>query len=303
MTYEVYLKFKDKEMSLEAFLKLFSGRNNCHADGERVIYENADTGVGFYLEYMHEDNKGDPNVRSDGVYRVVLCVEYCQPDFFFVEALYEIYDLVQHEDIVVYDPQISGILGGGAFDDKKLFDNWKDCNLDAVQEYIMSLGPEMDDVPVMPTSALKVMWKWNYDIGHLREMLDEKMQIPTIQIVEFDGEDLTAVIWKDGASIAIPYVDIIVFARRKGGAETSSDNDQNYEFCAIDYEEVKPLIKKYSKRNFANAFLLEYDKTPKEIEAFIAELDPEVKFMPMDMCDVLEYEVAEEALFSDAGKS
>ena len=299
MAYEVFLKLKDRDLSLDSFQDLFSRRKNCRANGdEQVIYENPDTGVGFYFEYMHEEKKGEANVRADGVYRVALCVEYCQPAFFFVEALYEIFDLVEQEGFVVYDPQIGGRAGGGVFDDKKLFENWIECNILAVHDYMMSLGPEMDDVPVMPYGTLREMWKWNYSIESLRKTLDKKMQIPTIQCVEFEGEDLTAVIWKEGDPIAIPYVDVVIFARRKNNSK-ADDKNQDYEFCAIDYEDVKPLIEKYSESFFMNAFLLDYDETPKEIEKFITAQDPGVEFLPMNMCDVLEYEVAEKALFPD----
>ena len=299
MAYEVFLKHKDEDLSLEAFLEVFAARKNCHAEDGRVIYENADTGVGFVYEYIPEDQKGAPNVRSEGVYRVALCVEYCQPAFFFVEALYEIYNLVEHEGFEVYDPQIGGRSGGGKFDDRKLFDNWTAFNELAVKDYMMSLGPDMDNVPVMPYETLKKMWEWNYAIDRLREMLDQNIQIPTIQSVEFADEDLTAVIWKDGESIAIPYVDVIIFARPKKGA-ASGDEGENYEFCAVDYEAVKPLIEKYSERSFANAFVLDYTKVPKEITKYIASLDPGVEFTLMDMCDVLEYEVAERALLPGA---
>jgi hypothetical protein len=292
MAYEVFLKLKDEEMSLEAFLELFSKRKNCRIDGQRAIYENTDTGVGFYYEYMYEENKGAPNVCSDGVYRVALCIEYCQPAFFFVEALYELYDLVQNENIVAYDPQIGGEPDGLEFDDAKLFESWKECNLDAVREYMLSLGPDMDDVPVMPYSALKQMWEWNYSIAHLREMFDGKMQIPTIQAISLGEEDLTAVVWKNGGPIAIPYVDVIVFAAQKEG-------DKGFGFCAVDYEDVKPLIEKYSEKTYANAYLLSYDSTPKEISDYIAGIDSDLEFMPMDMCDVLEYEIAEGALFPE----
>jgi len=292
MAYEVYLKFKDKEMSLEAFLELFSKRNNCRVDGERVIYENADTGVGFYYDYMPEEDKDASNVRSDGVYRVALGIEYCQPAFFFVEALYELYDLIENHGFVLYDPQIEKKLTKKTFNDDDLFEGWRECNQDAVREYMMSLGPEMDDVPVMPYDAIRMMWEWNYYISSLREMLDEKMQIPTIQAVVLEDEDLTAVVWKDGGPIAIPYVDIIVLATGKKGSE-------EYEFRAIDYEDMKSLIEKHSEKIFANSFLLNYDSTPKEISDFIANVDASLDFTLMDMCDVLEYEVAETALFAN----
>ncbi len=299
MAYEVYLRLKDKEMSLESFLELFSKRKNCRAVGDKVIYENADTGVGFYFEYMHEEKKGAPNVRSDGVYRVALYIEYRQPVFFFVEALYEIFDLVENAGFVVYDPQIGGKQDDKEFDDAKLFASWKDCNLDAVQEYMLSLGSEIVNFPIMPYTTLKKVWEWNYAISRLQEMLDKKMQIPTIQAISLSDEDLTAVVWKEGGSIAIPYVDVIVFAMRKEGDKGSSDNDPSYDFYAVDYGDVKPLIEKYSEKIYANAFLLNYDSVPKEISDYILSLDSSLEFEPMDMCDVLEYEVIEVALFPD----
>ncbi len=292
MPYEVYLKFKDREMSFEAFLELFSKRKNCRVDDQLVVYENSDTGVGFYYEYMHGEDKSAPNVRSDGVYRVALCVEYCQPMFFFVEALYEIYDLVRNDDIVVYDPQIGGMSGGGKFDDVQTFESWKECNFEAVREYMLSLGEEMDDVPVMPYDTLKQMWEWNYSISRLREELGNKIQIPTMQVIDLGDKYLTAVVWKDGGSIAIPYVDILVFAMGKDGGDEGG-------FYAIDYEEAKPLIEKYFTKIYANAYVLDYDDTPEEISKYIAGLDSGLEFMPMNMCDILEYEVAERALFSD----
>ncbi len=296
MAYEVYLRRKDEDLSLDAYLEMFSKRKNCRVEGQQVIYENADTGVGFYYDFLNEGAKDASEVRPDGIYRIVLRVEYCQPAFFFVEALHEIYDLVQHEDFYVYDPQINESSGGEAFSDKKLFLSWRECNLDAVNEYMLSLGAEMDDVPMMPFEALKRMWEWNYAIRRLRDMLDQKIRIPTIQAINFADEDLTAVVWKDGGPIAIPYVDIIVFARSISGGD-------EYDFCAVDYEDVKPLIDKYSEKNFANAFVLSYDIVPEEISDFIKDLDSDIEFIPMDMCDILEYEVAETALFPDAASS
>lgn len=297
MAYEIYLKPKNGDLSLETFQGMFSERKHCRVDGNVAFYENHSTGVGFYLQYMDVSNDGAPNVLPDGVYRIALCVDYCQPAFFFVEALYMVHNLVQSESFSIYDPQLELYFEGWPFNDKKMFDNWSACNEDSVYEYMMSLGPDMDGVPVMPYDAMQKIWEWNYAIERLHEMLDPKMQIPVIQPVDFGDEDLTAVVWKEGTSIAVPYVDLIIFARRKNKGEITGDDSKDYDFCAVDYEDVKHLIEKYSKNYFANAFLLEYEGVPEGLSQYIAGLDSSVPFTLMNMCDVLEYEVAEAALF------
>lgn len=299
MVYEVYLKSKTGDLSREAFFETFLRRDNCcieEGDEDVIVYKNPDTGVGFYFEYMHEDGKGEPNVRPDGVYRVAVCVEYCQPTCFFIEALYEIVDLVKNEGFSVYDPQIGGPEGGGEFSDEKLYDSWNKCNARAVRDYMMPLGREMENVPMMPYETLKTMWRWNYSIPHLKEALGDGVQIPSMQCIELDGDDLTAVFWRDGGAAALPYVDVIIIARRKKGADCTSSDEADYELCAIDYEDAKALIEKYSKELFANAFILGYTDVPEEISRFMADLKAGGDFMLMDMCDFLEHEVVQEAL-------
>ncbi|MCK5375214.1 MAG: hypothetical protein KAJ40_08010 [Alphaproteobacteria bacterium] len=296
MPYEVCLKPKNGDMSLKEFQEFFSKRKNCRVDGSEGVYENQNTGVGFCFEYMHEENKGALNVRPDGIYRVVLSVEYCQPAFFFVEALYEIYDLVKQENFVVYDPQADGKSGGWPFSDKEMFDNWTHCNEGAVLEYIIGLREEMQYLPVMPYDTVQKVWEWNYFLEKLGETLDAKMHIPTILAVEYKDEYLTAVVWREGCPIAIPYVDIVIFSRRKKGADPSSFEEDDFEYCVVDYEEIKPLIDKYSEKEFANAFILGYDTPPEEITSFIAGLNSRGNFSLIDMCDILECEVIEDAV-------
>ncbi|MFP4097514.1 MAG: hypothetical protein ACLFP8_01040 [Alphaproteobacteria bacterium] len=294
MAYEVFLRREQGDLSLDDFLDFFSKRNKYRVDGKQVLYENEDTGVGFCFSYCHESGDDKPSVQPDGVYQIMLSVEYCQPTFFFVEALYELYDLVQNHDFVVYDPQLGKSFIQKPLDDKAMFDSWMRFNIDAVYEYMASLGADVLDMPVMPYDTIRGVWEWNYNIERLRNELGEHIQIPCILPVEYEGSDLTAVVWREDRGIAVPWVDLVIFVRGEDGAALLGNTEEKSEFCIVDFDQVRLLIDQYSQKNFADAFILDYEVVPEGVTDFIRSLDPSEGFTLMDMCDVLEFEIVEE---------
>lgn len=295
MAYVVYLKPKDGDLSLESFRKLFEDRKDFRIEGDKALYENHNTGVGFYFEYIHTSNEGDDNVRPEGAYRIMLSVEYCQPTFFFVEAIYRIEELVDEDGLVVYDPQIGGEEGAEPFDHDVMFESWGDCNLEAVGDYMMSLGPAMDDVFVMPYKTVKSLWEWNCYIFKAREEIADHIHIPSVMAVDYGGDDNTGVVWQQGAPIVIPEVDVVVIAR-----PNKDDPDSGVlDCCVVKYDEIRYLVDKYSDDDFGSAMILSYKSVPQEIQEFFANVQSDVEFAVMDMCDILEYELAERALFLD----
>lgn len=299
MAYVVFLKSKEGDLSLESFQKLFKDRENFRVEGHQAFYENHNTGVGFYFEYIHTSNQGDENVRPEGTYRIVLSVEYCQPTFFFVEAIYEIEDFIDKGDLVVYDPQIGGKEGAEPFDHDVMFESWKDCNEDAICEYMLGLGPAMDDVFVMPYNTVKLLWEWNYYIPKAREQIANHIHIPSVMAVDYNGDDQTGVVWQQGAPIAIPEVDIVIIAK----PDKENPDSGVLDCCALKYDEIRHLVDKYSEGNMGSAKLMSYEHVPEEIQNFFANVNSAAEFAVMDMCDILEYEVAEHALFLNKEES
>ena len=291
MKYELFFKSADDGFNLEAFQNYFDGLDHYNVEGFQAFYSNEDTGVYFVFSYLHEDGKGSYNVRSEGVYRISLNLDYCVPAFFANEALYEVEALMNGAAMTMYDPQPDGV-GLKGYDPEIMFESWIHQNEEAMKQWAIesALNGDNDEPIVAPYEWLHRVWLWNYTKVRMQQKLGDDIYVPAIKFLT-DGEMVkVGVIWPDGKSIAIPKVDLVIVAR-------SNNKNNDVEYCVVPYEDIKRFVDKYTSHTDGDAYILSYEAVPTDIASFVADVKYNSSFQIIGIDEILEEEVVEEALF------
>ncbi len=291
MIYELFFKAVDRDITLEMFQNYFDGLANYRVEGAQAFYDNKDTGVFFVFKYLHEDEIGKPDLRSEGGYQISLMVDYCVPAFFITEALYEVEAIINNMKLSMYDPQPEGV-GGNGYDPEIMFESWICQNEEAIRQWAVESARNGDnDEPVVaPYDWFHKVWLWNYNKLQMQHKLGDNIYVPAIKLLT-DGKIVkVGIIWPDGKPIAMPKVDLVIISRSTNDAKSS-------DHCVVSYDDIRCFVDKYTSYIEGDAYILSYDSTPDDILDFVESVKPEKDFRFIDMDEILEEEIVEEALF------
>src|SRR5579859_5849952 len=120
MSYDLFLKRRDGSFDAESFLTYFRPRPWYKIDSRQIWYANEDSGVYFSIELSErpETTEHCP---------LALNVNFFRPSYFILEVEPEITGLVQHFDLIVFDPQTEG-MGEGDYQKELLISGWNHGN-------------------------------------------------------------------------------------------------------------------------------------------------------------------------------
>lgn len=206
MTYSLLLEFAPT-ISRHRFLEHFRARKHFIIADAEIIYDNADTGVGFRIGYQTRRSL----LRSPRVHSAELEINYIRPSYFGLEAEIELSALVAAFDPRIEDLQTDG-MGAGPYSPEKFLSGWNSGNRSAV--HAVSSGQADVTFPNLPQSRLRTAWRWNYRNAELVAQVDGKQFVPRILMREWQGGLRLFAIWPGAdAPILLPEVDYVLAGR------------------------------------------------------------------------------------------
>jgi hypothetical protein len=259
MSYDLFLKPKNCDISKEQFDSYFKGRQHYTLEGSQAWYQNEITGVYFVFEYQERDDAEEDH------YPIAFNMNYFRPTFFVKEAEPEVTAIISKFDLEVEDPQING-MGSGGFDRKKFRSGWLHGNEFGYQS-ILKDNPEVFS---LPTNKLEDIWSWNIRKESLQEEVTEDVFVPSIMLFKFQGKVITACVWPDAIPSIIPPVDMLLIGRKELAPRKMFKKVED--MAISDWNDVNPLLERYKQKMLGDAYYLYYHAVPNEIKKHIKEL-------------------------------
>jgi hypothetical protein len=209
MSYSLFLRFKPRPR-LSDMLKYFASRKHYKTAGNRVSYQNEDTGVYFWLKLRC----GWTVLLRKTVLTAEFEMNYYRPSFFGIEAERELSAFIAAFHPQIEDPQMEG-MDQGPYSGEGFLRGWNFGNRFAVQQIV---AKESDGkIATMPATALNAAWEWNHQIDDRRAGRPLRDYVSPIHFWRIDGRVYRVIVWRDSTSILIPRVDYVVVAKEVAG--------------------------------------------------------------------------------------
>ncbi len=275
------------------FVSYFASRANYEVKESQAWYANEDTSVYFTFDFSEDGD--DVAEASDDVLPllpVAFNLNYLRPSAFGLEAALELAAFVQRFDLLVSDPQISG-MGDGDYSEAGFLHGWNAGN--AVGYRSLASEQARPDALTLPTSQIESLWRWNFDRNKRQDQVGEGAFVPRVFFFNDGGRVLTGVAWADGIPILLPVVDLVLVPRDRLAPRKWLGSQKDV--VVFSWAELEPLIQRFRCESGSPiAYELFYETTPPEIDRVIREkaLPKEVPTgFPFDQ--VLNRELLEEA--------
>jgi hypothetical protein len=258
MTYDLFFKPRHGSFDRTQFAEYFRRRPHYEVNEKQALYGNHDTGACFWFELQ-----GRPRDPEEEHLPVVFNINFFRPSFFIHEAEPEVAAFVRQFELLVEDPQVEG-MGEGPYDKDRLLSGWN-CGNDFAFSSLLGEGAIKRRPPSYPTAKLMDIWRWNYARSVRQAELGDARFVPRIAFVNRSGRIGSVVVWTDGIPAVIPEVDTLILVRRNLAAPPSGDGD-----CALlSWKRALPMLERYGTREAGNSLILDYDRAPRELSAFI----------------------------------
>ncbi|MBU2713171.1 hypothetical protein [Zooshikella harenae] len=261
MSYDLFMKPKNGDISIEEFESYFQNRKNYSLEGVQAWYQNEETGVYFVFEYQDQEE------GEDQYFPVTFNMNYFRPSFFVREAEPEVKEFISSFDLIVDDPQING-MGYGEYNGEKFVNGWLHGNEFGYQA-ILKDNPEVFS---LPTDKLEAFWAWNMKKERLQYEIEEDVFVPAIILLNHQGQAVTACVWPDAIPSVIPPVDILLIGRKELAPRKLFKKVEDIAIAT--WSDIQPLLKKYKNKMEGEAYYLYYQSVPTEIKKHIERLNP-----------------------------
>lgn len=260
MSYDLFMKPKSEEISIERFQSYFEGRKNYIIDGVQAWYQNEDTGVYFAFEYQ-EKEEGE----NDEYFPFAFNMNYFRPTFFVREAEPEIRAFISAFDLTVNDPQTNG-MGEGEYNSEKFISGWLFGNEFGYQAVLK----DHSGVDSLPSTKLEEIWEWNNKREKRQDEVVDDVFVPSIMLLKHQGKVVTVCIWPDAIPSVIPPVDLLLIGRRELAPRKFF---RKVEDMAIGlWGDFQPLFNRHKNKMQGNAYYFYYESVPNDIKKVIQNL-------------------------------
>lgn len=301
MSYDLHFRFRPdgRHVAGSEILAYFKARAGYECTETQAWYSNETTGVYFSFEVgertLDEDLGDEAPLPDPDAAPVSFNINYYRPHFFGLEAEPELSALVGHFDLLVSDPQVSG-MGDGEYSPQGFVSGWNAGNTFGYRAAGASLEEEKPHL--LPTAVLERIWRWNYTREKRAAALGDDPYVPRIFHFQADGRLQSGIVWGDAMPILIPQVDLILAPREKLAPRRLFRAQKDKVLCT--WGEIAPLLSTFPQvDDYLPAWRLFYREIPRAIEAFFRSLKPlpdapaGMKIVAMD--SVLNAEIYEEA--------
>lgn len=261
MSYDLYLKPSNDNFSFEDFRGFFEKRRHYQINSQQAWYENEETGA--YFSFMFQESEPE----EEEYYPIAFNLNFFRPSYFAREANIELKVLCDFFNVTVLDPQMYSI-DSKEFDTDKFYSGWDYGNSCAYQAAMQ----QDIDIPTLASEQILKAWQWNYQKNELEEFINEDLFIPKILFLETKGQPITACVWPDAIPSILPKVDLLIIDRKE--LAPTSWFKKNPSIAFGKWEDLAPLIEKYSDKTKSISNYLNYQAVPKEIAKHIKALSP-----------------------------
>ena len=257
MSYSLDLYF-EPAIERREILRYFAARRHFKdAKDDAFFYENPHTGVYFWLRLRC--------ARNILLQRKVVSAEfelnYNRPSYFATEAEIELSAFVAAFKPRIFDDQMRG-MGEGPYSREGFLSGWNFGNLFTIRT-IMLRYPD-DNIPSMPTDALRMMWQWNYQFAERKERSGARCWVPKIMFRRINGRPSRVVVWPLGMPTFLPRVDHVLIGRFFAGEQR---------FGLASWSEVLEVVQRAGFNTTKDPLELEYIVTPSQIAEWVANID------------------------------
>jgi hypothetical protein len=298
VSYDLFFRGRgpDRCLSWDEFKAYFSIRPNFNVQETQAWYSNNDTDVYFSFDYSERGDSGEAEVDEvSSTIPVSFNVNYYRPHPFGLEAELEVGAFVRHFDLMVSDPQTSG-MGEGEYSRDGFLSGWNAGNEFAYRA-IASQNQSKASL-TLPASKLRAYWHWNFQRAERQVNLGDSMFVPKILFIDVTGETRTAAAWGDGIPVLLPSVDLVLVPRRELAPAKQPESIQDV--VLFTRVELAPILGRFREvSGEIPCHELSYDETPAEIERAIRAKQPmsdKLKGVPFG--EILDQELMEKALTS-----
>jgi len=292
MSYDLFFRKRspDQQFGREDFKRFFSRRPFYKVSDSQALYSNEDTGIYFTFDYDEpEDDASEADADRSQV-PVAFNINYFRPHVFGLEAEPEVAAFVRGFNLLVSDPQNSG-MGEGEYSREGFLSGWNAGN--KFGYLAISRSENQSQLFTLPASEIRRHWEWNYARAGRQDRLEVDAFVPTIMLLEMDGRIRTCVAWGDGIPILLPVVDYVIVPRKRLAPRRWFRAGED--IVAFTWQELEPLFRDFHQRDKPTCFELFYNAPPANIEELIrskAPLSKRFNGIPFDQ--VLDHELLEE---------
>lgn len=279
MSYDLYLKPRFGDISLENWLSYFKNRENYNHTEDEFDYYNKDTGVYFDFSFHpHKTSNAtssdinseltEEEILADALYDscpVSFNINYSRPSYFALEAELELTNLIQHFDMVMLDPQNKSE-DFIEYSPENFLSTWNRVNYSTAQILIDQGYSEKRYT--LPKDILHKLWSWNYDREAKMVTLGEDLYAPIIWPVNFQEQTMTMTLWLDGLPCLLPKTDIVLI-ERKDLKKSNIFEIGGKDHAIVPWSDIEWIVERHSDAIDHDTCFLSYDHIPKDIKEFI----------------------------------
>lgn len=282
MSYDLFLKPQNSNTVVDDFISYFGGRQNYSLNGLQAWYENEETGVYFSFDIQEDD-------AEEEYYPYFFNMNYVRPTCFIKEAEPEVRAFIEAFDLIVYDPQTKG-MGRGAYQSDKFISGWLHGNEFGYQVVL----EDCPKVHTLPTAQIATTWAWNFNREKLQANVTDDIFVPSILLLDYQGQVMTACVWGDAIPSIIPPVDMLLIPREEL-APRKLFSRRKKDTVMVTWENIQPLLDKHKSKMQDDAYYLSYQTVPAQIKNQIQKLKyfdiSDLKIISLS--DVLDEELVE----------
>lgn len=278
MSYDLFFARRaGGELSLEAFESFFRGRPHWKVEGAQAWYGNDDTGVYFSLEWGGSEVEPDadaanPEAGFDQVASFNL--NYFRPHYFGLEAAPELAAFVAGLDLLVDDPQMSG-MGRGEFSIAGFLAGWNVGNQFGYDAIVSQHG-DTATLHAKPTLELESCWRWNQARASLQAEVGESAFVPRIVFMTLGGAVRSGAVWGDAIPAILPAVDVLLIPRKEHAPRRFLMRAQD--LACVPWVAAIPTLSGFPARDEpAKHYRLLYENAPAAVSSFVRGLSPTVE--------------------------
>lgn len=227
--------------------------------------------------------RGDRGGPADAGFATVAAfnLNYFRPPFFALEAFDEVAAFVAACDLVVDDPQLSG-MGRGELDRDGFLAGWNAGNRFAHGAIVAQ--HEVKSFHGRPEATLLAIWEWNRARRALQERIGSGVFVPRIAFFEIGGALRSGAVWPDALPVLLPEVEVVVVGRQELAPRRFLS--RHPDVVALEWESVAGALAGFARVEGAVAHrALTYRHPPGELVRFVRELAPgreKIRAVPLD---------------------
>lgn len=213
MSYDLFFyKQKDCKTTDSDIRSYLDKRFNNPENSDQYWHENKETGVYFCFEY----NEPEPDETIEGFENFdntnwTFNINFLRPQFFGLESFPFVESFVNDLDLLVFNPQASGVDSLKKYSHKELFDNWSAINMRHSSDFYTEYGLCYLDLQKSDKS-----WEFNKNRIELQNKLGDETFVPGIFYFKEHktGHISTLCVWPEHISTIIPDVDYFIIQKK-----------------------------------------------------------------------------------------